>query len=417
MNKSNKTAGAFEVTIEKLVYGGAGFCRHQGKVVFVPFAAPGDCLLVRRVEEKKTYIRAEIVRILKHGKGRVSPPCPYFEKCGGCHWQHVEYCQQIEAKRFILEEILHHRFPQTRELPITMRGCAYPFGYRSRARMQLQGAGNRAKVGFFRSGSHSVQDVESCPLFRPALNEALSSLRQFKFKVDTDSKPREMDMACSQEEDTWATASVGTDDSRGITILFGTRRGEEVILKRKIGGFQYSATASVFFQANDFMVPELVALIRESVKDAGDNFAIDLFSGVGLLSLPLAQQFKNVIAIENSPPACRLCSKNASTAGFSNLQAVCADVSDWMKSETSFRSQALNLIVLDPPRVGAGDKVMGQILEWAPEMIIYVSCDPQTLARDLARIPAHDYRIDLVEGLDMFPQTYHFETVVRLRRN
>jgi len=372
---------------------------------------------VRTVEEKKTFVRAEIVQILKGGKGRVAPPCPYFERCGGCQWQHLEYSRQVEAKRRILEEIFHHRFPQTRELPITMKGCAYPFGYRSRARMQLRGVGSRASVGFYRYGSHIVLDIESCPLFRPALNEALSSLRQFKFKVDTDSRPQEMDMACSQEEDIWATARIGADENRNGTPLIGTRRGDEVILKRTIGRFQYSVTASVFFQANDFMVPELVAMIQDSAENAGGDFALDLFSGVGLFSLPLARQFTNVIAVEDSRSACRLCSANASAAGLSNLQVVCADVSTWMKSEISSRPKELNLVVLDPPRMGAGDKVMEQILRMAPEVIIYVSCDPQTLARDLAGIPDRDYRIDLVAGLEMFPQTFHFESVVRLRRN
>ena len=417
MKNPGKTPKAFELTIEKLVYGGSGLGRHQEKVVFVPFSVPGDRLLVRPVEEKKTFIRGEIVRILKPGKGRVPPVCPYFEKCGGCHWQQLEYSRQVEAKRQILEEIFHHRFPQTREFPITMRACAQPFAYRSRARVQLRGSGPKASVGFFRSGSHSIQDIEHCPLFRPALNEALGSLRQFKLKVDTDSSPQEMDMACSMEEDTWATAHVGADADEGISTLFGTRRREEVILRRKIGEFLYSVTASVFFQANDFMVSELVAIVRESAKGAGNGSALDLFAGVGIFSLPLARQFAKVVAVENSPAACRLCSTNASAAGFSHIQVVCADVYAWLKSELPPGPHKFDLILLDPPRTGAGADIMGQIRERAPETILYVSCDPQTLSRDLTKISTCDYRIDLVEGLDMFPQTYHFETVVRLVRH
>jgi 23S rRNA (uracil1939-C5)-methyltransferase len=412
--KKTKPQKTFEMTIEKLVYGGAGIGRHQGKVIFVPFSAPGDRLSVRPVEEKKTFIRAEIVRILKAGSGRVRPVCPHFEKCGGCQWQQLEYSRQVEAKRQILEETFYHRFPQTRELSIKMRACAQPFEYRSRARMQLRGSGPGASVGFFRLGSHAVEDVESCPLFRKSLNEALGSLRQFKRKVDTDAKPQEMDMACSEEEDTWATARAGESADEGISILPGTRRREEVILRRKVGEFLYSVTAPVFFQANDFMVPELVALVRESAKNAGNDSALDLFAGVGLLSLPLARQFAKVVAVENSPSACRLCSRNAATAGLGHVQAVCADASAWMESEGASARPQFDLIVLDPPRTGAGPGIMERIGAWAPKMIIYVSCDPQTLLRDLAKIAPRDYRIDLVEGLDMFPQTYHFETVVRL---
>ena len=417
MKRPGKTAKMFEITVEKLVYGGMGFGRHQGKVVFVPFSVPGDRLRVRPVEEKKTFIRAEIAQVLKPGKGRVLPVCPYFGKCGGCQLQQLEYSLQVEAKRQILEEIFYHRFPDTRDIAITMRACTQPLGYRSRARMQLRGCGARAIVGFYRHRSNAVEDVESCPLFRPSLNEALSSLRQFKHKVDTNATQQEMDMACSGEEDAWATAHVGADTEEGITTLLGTRRREELILRRRVGGFLYSVTASVFFQANDFMVPELVALVRELAKSRGRDSALDLFSGVGLFSLPLACQFEKVAAVESSSSACRLCTSNASAAGLRNIQVVTADVAAWMTAEGSGGSSQFDLIVLDPPRSGAGPEVMEQIRKWAPATIIYVSCDPQTLSRDIAGISPRDYRIDCIQGLDMFPQTFHFETVVRLTRN
>jgi 23S rRNA (uracil1939-C5)-methyltransferase len=417
MKGSVKTARMFEVTVEKLVYGGMGFGRHQGKVVFVPFSVPGDRLRVRPVEEKKTFIRAEIVQVLKPGKGRVLPVCPYFGKCGGCHLQQLEYSLQVEAKRQILEEIFYHRFPDTQDIAITMRACTQPLGYRSRARMQLRGCGTRAIVGFYRYRSHAVEDVENCPLFRPSLNEALGSLRQFKLKVDTDASQQEMDMACSEEEDAWATAHVGANMEEGVTTLLGTRRREEVVLRRRVGNFLYSVTASVFFQANDFMVPELVALVQELAKSRGRDSALDLFSGVGLFSLPLACQFEQVSAVESSASACRLCSANASAAGLRNIQVATADVAAWMTAEGSGGLKPLDLIVLDPPRSGVGPDVMEQIRKCGPATIIYVSCDPQTLIRDLASISPRDYRIDFIQGLDMFPQTFHFETVVRLTRN
>jgi 23S rRNA (uracil1939-C5)-methyltransferase len=411
----SKTLPTFEVTVEKLVYGGMGFARHQGKVVFVPFSAPGDRLLVRRVEEKKTFVRAEIVRILKPGSGRVDPVCPHFAKCGGCHWQQLDYPHQVRAKQQILEEVFHHRFPQTRKLPIAMMACAQPLAYRSRARMQMRGAGPGASVGFFRCGSHSVEDVESCPLFRGSLNEALNSLRQYKLKV-TNSKPQEMDLACSEEEDAWATAHTEPTAGSGIATPLGERR-TDVVLRRKIGEFTYSVTASVFFQANDFVVPELVATVQESAKHAGNGSALDLFAGVGLFSLPLARQFARVVAIENSPAAARLCSQNAKDAGLTNIQSICSDVFAWLKSQDESGQAPFDLVVLDPPRTGAGAETLEQIRKLAPKNIIYVSCDPQTLVRDLAMLSPGDYKISSVQGLDMFPQTYHFETVVQLERN
>jgi 23S rRNA (uracil1939-C5)-methyltransferase len=412
--RTEKAAETFEVMIEKLVYGGAGFAHYEGKVVFVPFSVPGDRLVVQKAEEKKSFIRAGIVRILKPGMGRVQPLCPHFERCGGCHWQQLDYTDQVEAKRQILEEIFHHRFPQTRAIPIPMSACPRPFAYRSRARVQLRGTGEKATIGFFRPGSHLVEDIESCPLLRDSLNEALSSLRQFKIKVDTDSKPKEMDIACSEEEDTWATARTSPVPDEGITTLLGTRRREEVVLKRKVGRFVYSVNASVFFQANDFMVAELVELVQGIVKGKKQGRALDLFAGVGLFSLPLACRFAGVVAVENSPSASRLCARNIKDSGLGNIETVCADVRDILKSQ---KESAFDLIVLDPPRMGAGTDVMKQILRLSPKDIVYVSCDPQTLVRDLAVISPGEYGISLVQGLDMFPQTYHFETVVHLRKN
>jgi 23S rRNA (uracil1939-C5)-methyltransferase len=414
--RKTTASDSFEITIEKLIYGGSGFARHNGKVIFVPFSVPGDRLLVHSVEEKKTYIRAAIDRIVEPGSGRIDPQCPHFGRCGGCQWQQLEYARQVDAKRQILQELFHHKFPQTQAIPIIMRACLQPFGYRSRTRMQLRGSGSTASVGFFQSESHIVKDVEYCPLFRPSLNEALNSLRQFKIKVDTDNSPQEMDMACSEEEGTWATARVGSDINDGVSTLFGTGKREDVVLRRKVGEFIYAVTASTFFQANDFMITELTAQVRKSAETAGSESALDLFSGVGLFSLPLAQQFKKVVAVENSQPSCRFCKSNASAAGLKNIQTVCMDVVSWLESEASSGSPNFELIVLDPPRTGAGPAIMDRLREWAPEKILYVSCDPQTLVRDLARISPHDYRIDSVEGLDMFPQTYHFETVVGLTK-
>jgi 23S rRNA (uracil1939-C5)-methyltransferase len=417
MNGSGKASKTFDITIEKLVYGGMGLGKHQGKVVFVPFSVPGDRLHVRPVEEKKTFIRAETVQTLKSGKGRIAPVCPHFSKCGGCHLLQLEYLRQVEAKRQILEETLHHRFPETRGLPVVMRACPQPLGYRSRARVQMRGAGQKAAVGFYRHRSHAIEDIDNCPLLRPLLNEALSSLRQFRLKADLNENPQEMDMACSQEEGTWATARVGAETGEAGVRLLGAWKPEEVILRRRAGGFLFSVTASVFFQANDFMVSELAALVQKLSANRGRDCALDLFAGVGLFSLPLARQFGKVIAVESSPAASRLCASNASAAGFRNVQIACSDAASWMRSESSSAGNAMDLIVLDPPRTGAGADLMEEIRKRAPATVIYVSCDPQTLGRDLACISPRDYRIDFVEGMDMFPQTYHFETVVRLVRN
>lgn len=412
--QSDKAAPTYEVTIEKLVYGGSGFARHEGKVVFVPYAAPGDRLRVRTVEEKKTYRRAAITEMLQPGSGRMPPQCRHFAQCGGCDWQHLEYSAQVAAKQQILEELFHHRFPQTRQLPILMRPCPQPFGYRSRARVQLRGCGPEATVGFFRSGSHSVEDVEHCPLFRPSLNEALGALRRFKAS-DRDGASQEVDLACSEEDGAWATEPSAANLNRGLSTPIESG-GREVLLKRRIGDHLYAVTASVFFQANDYMVAGLIDGVMEYADSAGSAAALDLFSGVGLFTLPLARRFQKVVAVESSQPSCRLCEANASAAGMQGIQIQCADVARWMQQAGAAGLRQWDLIVLDPPRTGTGPNVMESILRWSPPAVIYVSCDPQTLVRDLARITPQAYRIDRIQGLDMFPQTYHFETIVKLVR-
>jgi 23S rRNA (uracil1939-C5)-methyltransferase len=394
------STSTFKIKIESLVYGGSGLGRHEGKVVFVPFSVPGDHLLVRPVEEKKSYTRAEIVRIMEPGPGRIAAPCPHFMKCGGCHWQQLEYSNQVEAKRKILEAMLHHRFPETRELPISMKACPQPFEYRSRARIQMRGTGTDSSVGFFRCGSHKVEDIKKCPLLRPALNEALASIRRSKDKLDSGAVSREMDIACSEEENSWAISPPAVPGNK-----------EEVILHRNIGRFRYAITAHVFFQANGFVAEQLVSVVQAATENTGGDLALDLFAGVGLFTLPLALQFKKALAVENTHAACRLCAANACEAQLSNVQVSCANVLEWMNATGPLPD--LDLVLLDPPRTGAGTKVMRKIQELSPGTIIYVSCDPQTLCRDIAEI-SELYSVDLAQGLDMFPQTYHFETVLRL---
>jgi len=399
-------AAPFEVEIEKLVFGGEGLGRHEGQVVFVPFTVPGDRVEVRPIERKRGFIRAVVTRLLAPGPGRSVPPCPHFGRCGGCQWQHVDYALQVETKRKILEELFQHHFPEARKLFISMKACPHPFGYRSRARMQLRDDGTGLKPGFFRYRSRAVEPIEACPLFRPALNEALERLRRECREKGLPPGATDLELACAGDG-SWALAA-GTGEPAAAELH------PDKALLMPVGDFVYSVTAAVFFQANEFVVPELVQTVLGLA--AKGNAALDLYAGVGLFTLPLAQRYERVVAVEGSPDAHRLAIKNASTAGAGNVECVCADVEDWMEAVGSLAPPAYDLILLDPPRTGAGSAVMKGLEMWAPETILYVSCDPQTLVRDLLHLPARDYQIDFVGGLDMFPETYHFETVVRLKR-
>ena len=408
------------VTAEKLLYGGDALARRDdGKAIFIPYAVPGDKLLIEISSEKKNYARAKILEVLMPGKWRVTPICPYFEKCGGCCWQHIEYSWQVEAKRLILEELFHHRFPEARRLEITMRPCPRPFGYRSRARVQMQVEAvsepplsfsrshvlakirkdeirKKTAVGFFRGSSHIVEDVENCLLFRPRLNDALRALRQIPFKSfskNIQDSIHEIDIACSEDEGKWAKGGDGT------------------LLQRKVGDFSYNISAESFFQANDFMIDSLVSHVLDCVSNTETGAALDLFSGVGLFSLPLSRRFSAVSAVEYSRESHELCEINAAEAGVDNLENNHTDTSKWFDSQPKSR---FDCVVLDPPRVGVSTGVMERIDRLDCGTIVYISCDPHTLARDLERLDMDRWRIVSITGFDMFPQTYHFETVVHL---
>jgi 23S rRNA (uracil1939-C5)-methyltransferase len=396
----------FDVEVEKLVYGGNGLGRHEGKVVFVPYTAPGDLASVRPIEQKKKYVRAEVTGMRRPGPRRVEPPCPHFLRCGGCQWQHLEYGLQVDAKRDILAGLFAHHFPATRTLPIAMKASPRPYGYRSRARVQTRSISNQVSVGFFRHRSHDVQDIDECPLLIASLNHALKEVRGL---CQSGALPAggEWELAGTVEGD-FAFAEVdaapGTQGKTSPGVLF-----------KSAGAFRYATTPAVFFQANEFMLEDLIATVLEDVP-AG-SAALDLYAGAGFFTLPLAGRFQAVTAVESNPRAHQLCVNNGSRAGLANIRALCADVRAWMRAAGSVTAPVFDLILLDPPRSGAEAEVIQTIAGWAPEVIVYVSCDPQTLVRDLALIPAREYRIERIIGLDLFPQTYHFETVAVLKRS
>jgi 23S rRNA (uracil1939-C5)-methyltransferase len=365
----------FEVAIEKLVYRGSGLGRLEGKVVFVPFSGPGDRLLVRTVREKKDFIVGEIHNILK--------------------------------------EIICHKFPVARDISVTMTKCPQPFAYRSRARIQLRRSGKTLYAGFYRWGSHAVEAIENCILLRPSLNRALKYFKSSENCKIIGSKFRELDIAGSCEDDLWSAAPCGIDNgSDAIPEAWNFEKR----IKRKVGEFEYAVTASAFFQANDFLIQKLVEIVCEMAGSGNRNAALDLFAGAGLFSLPLADLYSSVVAVEHSPAASQLAADNASAARIDHLKISCADVAHWLDDYTSSATNHFDLVLLDPPRSGAGAGIMKQICNLNPQTIIYVSCDPQTLVRDLSFLPGDSYRINRIEGLDMFPQTYHFETVVQLIR-
>lgn len=412
MNQRGLGAGdVVELDTERLTYGGDAIARHEGLAVFIPLAAPGERLRVRITERKKNFARGVIEEVLEPSPERREPPCVYFGSCGGCQLQHLSYPAQLAAKAASVGEALKRigKIDWPGDIEII---SASEFGYRTRAQVKMERfvnpyTGSETRVGFNRAGSHSVIDVESCPILTPELNAALAALRSHVNELDRGetgmpgSGPGEVELAAG-------------DGEVGSAPLISEAPAKTVT--RRIGGETYRFSPSTFFQVNRFLLEELV---NEAVGEESGKLALDLYAGVGLFTLRLARSFERVIGVESDPQASSFALLNISENKVSNVAFHNQRAEEWLRGFAAKISRKglgrPDLAVLDPPRAGAAE-VMAHLIESGPERVSYVSCDPSTLARDLRRLLDAGYEVKSVKAFDLFPQTYHVETVARLRR-
>jgi 23S rRNA (uracil1939-C5)-methyltransferase len=391
----------FEVTVEKLVYGGDGLGRLDGRVVFAPFVLPGERIRAQAEKEKPGMVRARMLEVLSAAPDRVAAPCPVFGRCGGCHYQHAPYPYQLAVKQAILAEELRRlgKLEPPAEIAVV---SAEPFGYRNRVQLHVE----ESRIGYREARSHKLCAVGQCPVGSPKIEEAIRALNE----MARDSRwPRFM-----------KSIEVFTDESQ---VQLNVLETERPVARRffdwcgeKIPGMvegaldyegRFRVSSNSFFQVNRFLIDRLVEVAIEGAE--GDT-ALDLYAGVGLLSLPLARKFRDVTAVESGAGAVRDLQFNAERAGLSNLHALPKTAEDYLLSLEA----APDLVVLDPPRTGLGKTVVKRVGELRPRHVTIVACDPATLARDLAGLSAAGYRVEKMTLVDLFPQTYHLETVVRL---
>jgi 23S rRNA (uracil1939-C5)-methyltransferase len=383
-----------EVTIERILPGGAGLAHADGRTLLVALAAPGDNVRVRieRVQGRVAF--ASITEIIKPAPVRVAPPCPYFGRCGGCDFQQLSYEAQLASKVEIIRDCLRRiaRIEFAGDIPI--KGSPNVWQYRSRA--QWQHDPQRKRLGYFERASHRVCDVAQCPVLVPALQATFESLRE------------QMKEGLLPEGVTELQAVAG-DDGASLAPPVPEHPTREV--SRRIGGNLYRFSAEGFFQINHELLESLIAA---ALHGARGQTAVDLYCGAGLFTLPLAQRFARVFGVEASPLAIGYARRNLADANLGNATFETARVSDWLK-ETSESLAPVDFLLLDPPRAGAEDGATDSILALQPRHIAYVSCDPATLARDLKVLTAGGYQLDSVAAFDMFPQTHHVETVAHLK--
>jgi 23S rRNA (uracil1939-C5)-methyltransferase len=378
-----------EVEIERILPGGYGLAHAEGKTVFVSLAAPGDRLRVRVERQQGNVLFASIEEILVASPLRIEPPCPYFGRCGGCDFQQLAYENQLAAKAEIIRDCLHRiaRLDVVPEIVVTPS----PRDWRYRMRAMWQIDRNEQMVGYYERGSRRVCDVVDCAVLMPELQETLERVRS----TDWHEFPAEM-----------KHLEVVAGEN-GVSLAPRFAEFETWELELTILDERYSYNAEAFFQIN----PALLApLIEFALGDVTGDSAVDLYCGVGLFTLPLARRFKRVIGVEGNPNATRFAQRNLSRARLENARIVTASVAEWFKGRTLHA----DFVLLDPPRAGAESSVIKGILDFAAPRVTYVSCDPATLARDLKKLIAGGYAIESLRAFDLFPQTHHVETVVRL---
>jgi 23S rRNA (uracil1939-C5)-methyltransferase len=423
-----------KLRIEKPVYGGSGLARADGKAVFVPLTLPGEEVEATITQDKGGFAKAELQSVVEPSPARVQPPCPYFGRCGGCHYQHAAYPAQVEMKLAILRESLDRA--HLRDLPEIHAITAEPFGYRNRIRLHVQK--NPFSLGYKFRNSHDILPVDSCPIAAPILQSAIQTLNRddarsqlatFVTEVELFTDSAESTLLVSLWTDRPAPAAKQLFEETSLSLrqilpqaqgvgLFAAEKGRAPGRLLAHAGSEslfyagadskYRVSLGSFFQVNRFLVDPLVRLVTD-----GETGAItwDLYAGVGLFSVSLGQSFSSVVAVESSPSAVSDLRENLRGT---KHRIVAADTAAFLRQAATQRHPTAELVVVDPPRAGLGPEVTAALGKIQPRKITYVSCDPATLSRDLATLVQFGYRLNQMHLLDLFPQTFHLESVTHL---
>jgi 23S rRNA (uracil1939-C5)-methyltransferase len=428
-------AGPFTLRLTAIAHGGEALGRHEGKVVFVPYSIPGEVVRVQVVEEKARWARAQLLEVLEASPDRVEPPCPYFGpgRCGGCQWQHIAYPRQLALKQEIVSDQLQ-RLGHVSDPPVQpTHAVGEPWGYRNHVQFAVDAQG---RIGLRRASSHQVIPVDRCLLLHPLLDELHSALdlewpelARLSLRAGTATGEQMLILeakegAAPELEVDLPLSIVLLDRYEPPLILAGNAYIEE-----KVASLRFRVSAGSFFQVN---TPGAEALLETVVAflepHAGDRL-LDGYCGVGLFSLPLAGRVAEVVGIETAPSAAFDFIWNAEALGLEDVTLIEGPVEEvlaaWVEAgkeappppagEGDARlgsfGQQIDLAVVDPPRRGMGPEALAALVRMGPRRVAYVSCDPATLARDAQAFMQAGYRLTQVQPVDMFPQTYHVESV------
>ena len=428
-----------QFTIEKLVYGGDGLARlpadehGRGKAVFLPFVLENETVEASLLEQKRGFARGRLANVLQASPLRIAPKCPYFGECGGCHYQHTSYAHQLEIKTAILRENLRRIAKLELNTEVVVHSSP-EWRYRNRTRLQVRVEPTFA-LGYYKSNSHQLLPVEECPISAPLINRAVAAVWQLGRAGKIAPGVREIEFF-SNAEDSELQLQLHVADIRrqaamqvaeeirsvvtevsGICMLRnlpGSRSETEQIVSLGAGSLSYNTqrasyrvSQGAFFQVNRYLLDELVQIVTEGHSG---NVALDIYSGVGLFSTILARSFAQVFAVESSPTSHTDLVHNSP----SNVKTVSKTTEQFLEGVAE--KLRPNFVVVDPPRNGLGETVVRRLVGLGAGRLVYVSCDPATLSRDLAGLLGAGYRVQQAHLVDLFPQTYHLESVFHLVR-
>jgi 23S rRNA (uracil1939-C5)-methyltransferase len=407
-----------EATVDGFTHGGEGVARVEGKAVFVPGALPGERIRMRVVDDRKRWARAELLAVLDASPDRVEPPCPYVPACGGCDLQHVSPAGQRRLKTRVVREQLV-RLGGIADPPVDDCSEVGPAtGYRTHAQLHAVPDG---RLGFHRAGTHEVVPVDRCLV----LTDATQAVRD---AVGDDTGA--VEVAVRAHPATGTAAAVITPGPGALELPAGdldlllvqpdgttlAMRGDGR-LAEVVAGLRFGFSAASFFQVTTHGAQALVDAVLAALGDVGGALVWDLYAGVGLFSLPLVRAGAEVVAVEGHAAAAADAGTNAEAAGLA-LRVVAEPVQAVTARAVAGdpELEPPELVVLDPPRTGAGEQVARDLVALAPAQIVYVACDPAALARDARTLTAGGYRLDRAVPLDLFPMTHHVEVVASFVR-
>jgi len=365
------------LTIGDVAFGGEGVARVGDFVIFVPFVAVGEVIEAEVTEVKKRFARAKLLRILQSSPDRVQPECRYFGDCGGCQYQHLDYATQLRLKHKQMQDQFQRIGGFDPALVAPVVGCPRPYGYRNRImiRSQWDKFKQGLNIGFIRSDNRLVVDIDECKIAEPAINEQIKEAK---------AKPP-------------------------------PKGGLKVVLRIPPDGWEVPRDS--FFQNNFFLLPALVDTVRERLKLAGARHLLDIYCGVGFFSIELARSVESFVGVELDRLAVQAARQNAAARHLTNGQFVSGTAEDLLPGLLAHSTPEATTVLLDPPRKGCPPALLQTLRQVRPTQIIYVSCHPATMARDLNVLCADAvFSLAHVAPLDMFPQTQHVESVADLRR-